>query len=442
MPGPLDPTEDRALTHSRSRALGRASWGVIDQGFVSLANFGLGVVVARLVSPTEFGAFGIVFAVYLVALNIARGLATQPLTIRFGIHDPEEFRRASGEATGLAVVLGLLGGLASIGLATILPAPLSAGFVGLAVALPGLLVQDAWRFVLFTAGRGREAMVNDVVWTLVLVPLVAFVAALGVESVMTLVVCWGVGATAAAAIGAIQTQTLPQIGRAVAWWREHLDITPRFLSSELLQMAGSQGALLAVGAIAGLAAVGSLRGAQLLLGPFNVLSIGIHLTLVPEAARLRNNMARLRRMAIVASLVLGLPGLLWGITLLLLPDSIGREILGESWPGASAVLLPIILAGTAPLISAGQRIALRALEEATRTLRASAVQAIGMLVGGVAGSFVAGAVGAAWGIAFGTAVATIVWWVEMSRAIGHGVLPNSSGVSRSRIWSVETDGAP
>src|SRR5256885_8974282 len=52
------------------RLAGRAALGVSDQAFVSLVNFALGVTVARLVSPTDFGAFGVAFAVYLVALNI------------------------------------------------------------------------------------------------------------------------------------------------------------------------------------------------------------------------------------------------------------------------------------------------------------------------------------------------------------------------------------
>ena len=439
--GGVDPVADRTLTRYLSRVgvLRRAGWGVFDQGFVSLANFGLGVVVARLVSPTEFGAFGVVFATYLVALNIARGFATQPLTIRFGMHDPEEFRRASAEATGLALILGLLGGLGSLGLALVLPAPLSAGFAGLAIALPGLLVQDAWRFVLFTARRGREAMMNDLVWTLVLAILVVIVAVARVESVMILIACWGVGATAAAIIGGVQTRSVPRVGRAIAWWREHLDITPRFLSSELVMMAGNQGVFFAVGALAGLAAVGSLRGAQLLLGPFNVLSVGIHLTLVPEAARLRNNLPRLGRMAIVASGLLGLSAAIWGIGVLLLPGSVGSELLGESWPGAATVLLPVVLWSSAPLISAGQRIALRALEEATRTVRASAIQAVVTLVGGVAGSVVAGATGAAWGLVLGSVIATIVWWLELRRSMGERRARSVPDRGVTRTWAVDTD---
>src|SRR5947207_15344131 len=88
------------------RLAGRAALGVSDQAFVSLVNFALGVTVARLVSPTDFGAFGVAFAVYLVALNIARGFATQPRPIRVGNREAGEVRPGSGRAVGLAAVRG------------------------------------------------------------------------------------------------------------------------------------------------------------------------------------------------------------------------------------------------------------------------------------------------------------------------------------------------
>ena len=47
----------------------RAGWGVADQALSSLTNFAVGVFVARQLGPTEFGAFSLAFATYLLALN-------------------------------------------------------------------------------------------------------------------------------------------------------------------------------------------------------------------------------------------------------------------------------------------------------------------------------------------------------------------------------------
>jgi O-antigen/teichoic acid export membrane protein len=399
--------------------IGRAGWAVIDQGFVSLANFGLGVIVARLVSPTEFGAFGVAFAIYLVALNVSRGFATQPLTIRFAGREPAEFRRGVGEATGVAFGVGVLGAAVCLAIAALLGGVLGVALAALSVSLPGLLVQDAWRFVLFTSRRGRVAIVNDLVATLVMATLIALVVLLGAVSVFTIMVCWGAGGTAAAMVGILQTGVRPLPNRAIGWWREHIDITPRFLGSELIQMGGAQLVLFALGALIGLAAVGSVRGAQLLLGPIYVLSIGVHLSMIPEAARMTGSIARLRRIVVLSSTALTVAGTGWGLALLLLPDSIGRQLLGESWPGARSVLLPIALSIIIPLATAGPRIGLGALQEATRTLRAGLVQFALVIVGGVSGAVIDGTVGAAWGLAIGMCLAGIAWWFEVLRAIRH-----------------------
>jgi O-antigen/teichoic acid export membrane protein len=147
-----------------------------------------------------------------------------------------------------------------------------------------------------------------------------------------------------------------------------------------------------------------------------VLSVGVHLSMVPEASRVKGSIARFRRITLLSSAVLTVAGTGWGLALLLLPESVGRQLLGESWPGARSVLLPIALSSIVPLAMAGPRIGLRALEEGTRTLRASGVQFVLTIVGGVTGALLAGTVGAAWGLALGTCVAGIAWWVELVHA--------------------------
>ncbi|MBI3748720.1 MAG: hypothetical protein HY262_07735, partial [Chloroflexi bacterium] len=190
----------RGLIHVPTiHLVGRAGWAVIDQGLVSLANFALGVVVARLVSPTEFGAFGVAFAVYLVALNVARGFATQPLTIRFGARDEEEFRRGVAESTGVALLLGVIGTGVSLAIGAVVGGDLGMALIALAVAMPGLLVQDAWRFVLFTSRRGQTAIVNDLIAMLVMAGLIVGIVVLDLDSVTAVMLSWGGGSAAAAA---------------------------------------------------------------------------------------------------------------------------------------------------------------------------------------------------------------------------------------------------
>src|SRR5439155_4829421 len=62
---------------------GRLSWGLVDQAVSSLTNFAVGIYVARSLGVTAFGIFSVAWVTYGVVLNISRGLATDPLVVRF-----------------------------------------------------------------------------------------------------------------------------------------------------------------------------------------------------------------------------------------------------------------------------------------------------------------------------------------------------------------------
>jgi hypothetical protein len=65
------------------RMAGRFGWGLGDQAMSSLSNAAMSFYVARTLSPAEFGAFSIAYVTYSFALNASRGLATEPLLVRF-----------------------------------------------------------------------------------------------------------------------------------------------------------------------------------------------------------------------------------------------------------------------------------------------------------------------------------------------------------------------
>ena len=99
-------------------------------------------------------------------------------------------------------------------------------------------------------------------------------------------------------------------------------------------------AILRASAIAGLAAVGSLRAAELLLGPFNVITKGIGMMGVPEATRmLRRSVRRLQLFCLLLGSLQAAGTLVWGLALLvLLPKGLGAWLLaphGSRHPSCS-----------------------------------------------------------------------------------------------------------
>jgi hypothetical protein len=351
-----------------------------------------------------------------VVLSVSRGLATDPLVVRFsGVPDPS-WRGAVARSSGTALGVG-----AAIGAVCLVAGPALGGRVGtafacLGVMLPGLLLQDAWRYSFFAAGTGRKAFVNDVVWGVALVP--AMVVAAQVGSVAAYVLAWGSSAAVAAGYGALQSGIRPQVTGAREWLREHRDLGYRYLIENVSTSGASQLRAYGLGAIVGVSAVGVVRGAELLLGPFLAVLMGLSLVTVAEAARvLRQAPHRLATFCFLLSIGQAAAALLWGTALLLVPDRVGELVLGGVWHSASALIVPATLGVVGASLGIGAAAGLRALGAARRSLRGQLFASACYVIGGLGGAAVAGTVGSAWGVAAATASSLAVWWLQLRSAL-------------------------
>ena len=88
----------------------RLSWGVADQAVSSLTNFAVSIYVARTLGAVQFGAFSLAYVTYSFVLNASRGVATEPLMVRFSGTDLPTWRRAVASCSGTAAVTGLAAG--------------------------------------------------------------------------------------------------------------------------------------------------------------------------------------------------------------------------------------------------------------------------------------------------------------------------------------------
>ncbi|MGH3630576.1 MAG: hypothetical protein ACRDRL_24435, partial [Sciscionella sp.] len=182
---------------------GRLSWGLGDQAVSSLTNFVVGIYVARELGVIAFGVFSLAWVTYGVVLNVSRGLATDPLMVRFSAVATEDWRGAVARTSGTALAVGVLAGVLSVLIGIALGGALSSAFIGLGIVLPALLLQDSWRFAFFASGEGHRAFLNDMVWAAALVPAMFFAAKHG--SVIGFVLAWGASAALAACFGYVQT---------------------------------------------------------------------------------------------------------------------------------------------------------------------------------------------------------------------------------------------
>jgi hypothetical protein len=304
-----------------------------------------------------------------------------------------------------------------LGAASILvTSALVAGVVGaallsLAVVLPGLLLQDAWRYTFFADQTPARALANDIVWALLQIALTAWVLLAGHGSMRTLVLAWGVSATLAAGAGAWQAGVLPRLDRAKGWLQQHRDLAPRFAAETGIALLAWQGGFVLIGAVAGLTVLGHVNAARVLLGPFNLLALGMVGFAIPEGAAIwRRTPERLRRATWMLGGGLASTALLLTGVLLLVPDRLGAETLGRTWEGARAILPLVGLWVAAESAGQGPRMGLMVLGEAKSVLRARAVTAPLILAGGPIGAAWGGARGAAIGLALAHLAGARYWW--------------------------------
>ena len=389
----------------------RGAWVVIDQGVSSLTNFGLSVVVLRAIGPREFGAFTLMLATYMVALCVWRALGGDPQLVRHSHGSISEGREASRAATGLAVMIGVVGGAVLLLGSLVVGGLVGSALVHLAVVLPGLLLQDAWRYTFFAARSPARALVNDVAWALLQIVLTAWVLLSGDGSMTTLILAWGGSATIAAGLGAWQAGIVPRPTRAWAWLCDHRDLGPRFAAETGIALLAWQGGFVAIGAAAGLAVLGTVNAARVILGPFNLLALGMVGLAIPEGAAIwRGSPERLARAIRALGAGLASMALVCTSLVLLMPDRLGIELLGRTWPDARDILPLVGLWVAAEGAGQAPRIGLMVLGDARAVLLARAVTAPLILVAGPIGAVWGGAAGAATGLALAHCLGTCFWW--------------------------------
>lgn len=363
-----------------------ASLGVLDQGLSSLTNFLFVILVARVSTTTEFGEIALAIA----WCQLAMGLGQEAVSQTHLVHGERSLQGARG-ALGASILLGAV--IALPGIAVL--AAFGSAWPGYAIVacLPILLLQDCLRFVFVREGLAHRAIISDSVWLAV---VLAFLVGGYLDSTGSVTLAWLAGAAVATLAALWSAAVLPSFSQALRWHGHHARVAWRNAVEFGLLSGASQVAMLVVGKVAGLAAIGALRGASTLFGPINVLLLSMRLVLLP---RLADNRAVLRRSVAGAGLFALMATALWSGLLLVLPDSIGSALLGPTWPTAHALVFPFAVQYLGLAVYAVAFLGLKALDRRRSTLQVRVWFAAMTVSCATAGAAVAGATGAAWGLA-------------------------------------------
>lgn len=413
------------------RARRRLGWGIADQAMSSLTNFAITIFIARTLGAVEFGSFSLAFVTYAFMLNASRGLATDPFLVRVTGADRATWRRATASCTGTALSVGIVAGACTLVATALLHGSTRMAFAALGLTLPGLLLQDSWRFAFFADGRGKRSLMNDLVWAFVLLPSLALLRLGGNGDVFWYVLAWGGSASVAAAVGPAQARVVPKLAGARLWLRNHKDLGFRYLVEGTSNSAASQFGSYGITAILGLAAVGYVQAANTLMGPFMVVFFGIGLVALPEAVRaLQRAPRQLAVFCALVSIALGVLALAWGAVLLLaLPRGLGHLVLGSLWPPTEPLILPRVIAIVGGCVMAGAGMGLHALGAAHRSMRAMVLESAALVAAVLIGAASGGTIGVMIGMAAASWMGALVFWLELRTALGevgyHDLWPRS-----------------
>lgn len=406
-----------------SKTAGRLGWGVADQAVGSASNFALSLYVAREFGPRAFGAFSLAFVTFTVFLNASRGTATDPLMVRYSGATGARWREATAAASATGLMVGAVAGAGCLAVGLLLPHPVGPAFIALGVLLPGLMLQDSLRFAFFASGRPRAALLNDVVWTVLLLLALVTVHQAGdrgdTAGVVLCLVAFGGTAFTAALFGLYQTRVIPRPGRVVGWLREHRQLSFRYLLENVSASGASQIRSSVLGGVAGIASVGYMRGAEILMGPFLVVLSGISQVSVPEASRVfHRNSRRLPHFCLVLGGAQAMAAVAWGAVLLfVLPLGPGQLLLKEVWTPASQLIVPVTLNVCAASFLTAITAGLRATGVARRSLQAQLTNSSVYLLLGVTGAILFGVQGACWAAMLATSLGVLVSSLQLRAAL-------------------------
>jgi O-antigen/teichoic acid export membrane protein len=385
-----------------------------DQGVSSLSNVIVAVMVARSVSAAEFGAFGLAMITYSLALGMSRSVIGDPLLSRHSHEGPEARARLAPAMVGAMLTVSAVAApvVASVGL--LLSGSAGSALTALALVLPLVLLQDMWRYV-FVVDRPARALAIDVVW-LVAVG-VALAQAPSDAGVAWYVVAWGLAGGLGAVVAIAMGRPSPGAIRPLVWLSDQRAWSGRFLGEWASAELSGNVTTLTLGPIAGLPALGAVRGVQTLYGPLNTIHTGIYLGVVPEGAHLRDDPERLYRLMVRVTRLIVAAAALWMIICIALPDAQGRSLFGDTWARGSELILPMGLVVIAGSSSMGGFAGIRSLGQPQASLRARLLSVPGEMVLPIAGAVLGGAAGFVWGLFAGRVLTRTIWWREFRRAL-------------------------
>jgi O-antigen/teichoic acid export membrane protein len=345
----------------------KAGYSVADQALASVSNFALNVLLARTLSESRYGAFGVAFTIFLVLSGIHNALILEPISVfgpsRYADSLVPYLRRVTvihlWFTAGLAIV-GIAGGLIFCN------AELKPVFVAMAATSPAILLFWLARRAHYLEFRPDLASMSSLIYCIVLGFAVGLLYLVHMLNGVLSFVALGIASLAASAFSARKTGVDFQLSRsgdvratAAEMWNFGRWILPSALFFPLI----AQVQMLWTSALDGLSAAGAFRALQNPVLPVVQVQTALGTLGLPVLARefaTGHTRAMLRR-SIFYVAALGGVALLYEIAVLLTGGLWDRVLYGGKF-ATYDWLMPILgIMPVAVALATGCSVVLRAM---------------------------------------------------------------------------------
>jgi O-antigen/teichoic acid export membrane protein len=263
-------------------------WSLVEQGFLSLANFGMAIFLARELPKEHWGSFSLGFALLLFAQGFQRALVSIPVATmardRELLSNSLRFwRRLQRKITWSATTL--LAAAAGIGFVVAGKASLPEALAVAALLIPGYFSLEFWRRMLIQC---RDIKTAAAIASATFLAVAVTVAALHVTGGGAVAAAAGLSACYLLAGAACRLRTkalLPKATEEVDWSSEVAKFG-RWSTLSHVAFSGYNTAIqLILSLVAGPAAMGSFAAIRNLTQPINTLIGAVDNLDKPRAAR-------------------------------------------------------------------------------------------------------------------------------------------------------------
>jgi O-antigen/teichoic acid export membrane protein len=263
----------------------------IDQAVISLANFTATVILARNVSPTELGVYGVGFTTLRLARAVQEGLTIQPLNTYGAAMDLQDFKRYATATSLLQLILAVVSAVLVALAGWILTATgndtLGPALFSLWPAFLWWQLQEYLRRMLYTRGDVFNAVINTILANGARLALMLWWANQGQLSGIAGLRAIGIGSLVALIPGLWQTRLL-WTGDSIhllETWKRNWNFARYMLGASLSNWVTVEFYPILTAGMISFAAAGAYRAIQNLVQPVQLLLRAIDTFLTPRAAK-------------------------------------------------------------------------------------------------------------------------------------------------------------